>query len=443
MASAGQRRGARARGVTAVVLVLAAAGSAAAQNFPQPLFKAPFNFLNPGARSLGFGGAFIALADDATASFANPAGLVQLLEPEVSFDVRLWDYETPYTLGGRIAGEPTGIGLDDTTGLELDSSSESVAGLSFLAYVYPRERWSFAFHRHLQGSFRSSSETQGLFTAVPSGTSRITDQRTSTDFELVTYGFSSAFRVSERFSVGVGIVYFDGVGTLDAETYALDDPAGSIFEPISYRPDRRMVSQTQVIDGSDWGVSAGVLWKLSSVWSLGAVYRASPTFDMRVSAVVGPGNTLGLEPGTGLPFLATGEVELPDGYGLGLAYRSESGRTTISFEWDQIEYTNVVDSLDLDDQEIDDVNEFRLGGEYVLLETTPVAAVRLGLWHEPDRLMRGNGTDPVVDAFLPPGEDYLHYSGGLGLAFETFQIDIGVDLSRLADTVSVSAVFTL
>jgi hypothetical protein len=31
---------------------------------------------DPGARSMGFGGAFVALGDDATAAFANPAGLV-------------------------------------------------------------------------------------------------------------------------------------------------------------------------------------------------------------------------------------------------------------------------------------------------------------------------------------------------------------------------------
>jgi hypothetical protein len=30
--------------------------------------------VNPGARSLGLGGAFVALADDATAAYANPAG---------------------------------------------------------------------------------------------------------------------------------------------------------------------------------------------------------------------------------------------------------------------------------------------------------------------------------------------------------------------------------
>jgi hypothetical protein len=40
-----------------------------------------FSFSNPGARSMGLGGAFVALADDATAAFANPAGLVQTAVP--------------------------------------------------------------------------------------------------------------------------------------------------------------------------------------------------------------------------------------------------------------------------------------------------------------------------------------------------------------------------
>ncbi len=48
----------------------------------------PFRFGPPGARSLGLGGAFIALADDATASEANPAGLTLLFRPEVSIHGR-------------------------------------------------------------------------------------------------------------------------------------------------------------------------------------------------------------------------------------------------------------------------------------------------------------------------------------------------------------------
>ena len=55
-----------------------------AAGYGQVLTSIEFSFSNPGARSLGFGGAFVALADDATAAFANPAGLTQLVEPDVT-----------------------------------------------------------------------------------------------------------------------------------------------------------------------------------------------------------------------------------------------------------------------------------------------------------------------------------------------------------------------
>ena len=42
------------------------------------------NPVGSGARAVGMGGAFIAVADDATAASWNPAGLVQLERPELS-----------------------------------------------------------------------------------------------------------------------------------------------------------------------------------------------------------------------------------------------------------------------------------------------------------------------------------------------------------------------
>jgi long-chain fatty acid transport protein len=76
-------RGMRAHRLTLVVLfaVMMMAASGNAQETPSTF---EFSFSNPGARSLGLGGAFAALADDATAAFANPAGLVQLVSLEVS-----------------------------------------------------------------------------------------------------------------------------------------------------------------------------------------------------------------------------------------------------------------------------------------------------------------------------------------------------------------------
>lgn len=44
----------------------------AAEVGAQALTSLEFSVSNPGARSLGFGGAFVALADDATAAFPDP-----------------------------------------------------------------------------------------------------------------------------------------------------------------------------------------------------------------------------------------------------------------------------------------------------------------------------------------------------------------------------------
>src|SRR3989338_2646899 len=52
-----------------------------AQNLEIP---SSLNPVGSGARAIGMGGAFIAIADDATAASWNPAGLVQLEKPEIS-----------------------------------------------------------------------------------------------------------------------------------------------------------------------------------------------------------------------------------------------------------------------------------------------------------------------------------------------------------------------
>ena len=53
-----------------------------------------FNFITPGARATGLGGAFIGLADDATAVESNPAGLTQLYDSEVSLEFKHIAYVT-------------------------------------------------------------------------------------------------------------------------------------------------------------------------------------------------------------------------------------------------------------------------------------------------------------------------------------------------------------
>src|SRR5262245_12280104 len=55
-----------------------------------------FTFAPPGARSLAMGAAFIGLADDATASESNPAGLTILTKPELSGHVRFSSFNSTF-----------------------------------------------------------------------------------------------------------------------------------------------------------------------------------------------------------------------------------------------------------------------------------------------------------------------------------------------------------
>src|SRR6185503_5660002 len=79
-----------------------------------------WNLSTPGARSLALGGAFLGLADDATAAYANPAGLSQLQQPELSVEGRSWDFTSRFVdRGHQPATGVTGIGVDIVDGLQL------------------------------------------------------------------------------------------------------------------------------------------------------------------------------------------------------------------------------------------------------------------------------------------------------------------------------------
>src|SRR3954449_13319028 len=73
----------------------------AAQNTDiESLSGLQFNFGNPGARTLGMGGAFLGLADDAAAAEPNPAGLTILRKPEISIEGRNFEAQQLFSTSG-------------------------------------------------------------------------------------------------------------------------------------------------------------------------------------------------------------------------------------------------------------------------------------------------------------------------------------------------------
>jgi hypothetical protein len=409
----------------------------------QPIIPLQLSFSDPGARSMGFGGAFVALADDATAAFANPAGLAQLLKPEVSIEGRHWSYSTPYTVGGRAEGLPSGNGIDTMVGLRMSTSDDDLDGLSFLSLAYPLGNWSLAIFRHENANLEFSSETQGLFFA---GTDccqdRFFDQRATSDLDFLSYGFSAAYRISDRFDLGLGVVYHDAAIESNVAQYLWDDDTlQSFFGRNSYLPERLRVSQRSSVHDTDWTLTGGILWRLSEAWSIGAVYRQGFETSIEFEVAAGEAVDFGVPPGEVFLRASGGPIEFPDIYGLGFAYRDPDGRLTLSFQWDRIEYSDIPQSLALDDQTIDDADELHLGAEYVFLGSTPVIAVRLGAWLDPDHQMRATIDEPFIRALMPRGDDEVHFAAGIGVAMQQFQVDFAMDFGDRADTLSLSAIY--
>lgn len=425
------RRGHRGRrgSLPAVAAGLLAAFLCAPGAEAQPQFfgnRFNFNFSNPGARSLGFGGAFVALADDATASYANPAGLVQLTRPEVSVEWRYWDRSPSFVAGGRVDGDPTGNGIDTETGLLFGNDQTESIGPSFASAVFPRGRWSFAVYGHRLARFEMTTESQGfffdLFDEGPTVSFRSPASQERVDLEIVSGGLTAAWRMTDRVRFGLGVVHSD-VSLRSATEFFLPMSLGELFEEIQFTAERLAATNDLAIDDSDWTFHAGALWSLTDQLSAGFVYRqgAEAEGTNRTMAPLGSEHA-------GAAFFA-----VPDVWGAGLAYRSPNGAVTVAGELDRVGYAGLlraeIEGEEVEGREYEDAWEYHLGAEYALLRRRPIIAFRLGGWVE------ANGDDIVEERFT-------HLAVGVGIAAESFQIDFAVDLSEEIDTGSLSFIYT-
>ncbi len=127
------------RRLALVVVVALVSVSAMAQNVDiEALSGLQFNFGNPGARSLGMGGAFLGLADDASAAEANPAGLTILRKPEVSIEVRNYLEQQLFTTSGT---------FPEIERTAFTHHSDRVV-LTFGSAVMPVKKFTFGLYYH-------------------------------------------------------------------------------------------------------------------------------------------------------------------------------------------------------------------------------------------------------------------------------------------------------
>ncbi len=175
-------------------------------------YSAAFSRMGLGARALGMGGAFVAVADDGFASSFNPAGLVQLKRPTFSASYRFM------SLGRK---------------------------LSYVSYQQPIKGGAAV------GLYWINSGVGDVETRDYEG--RVTGELSNHE-NLVNFNFAK--RIIELFSVGLNIKYSQSnLSVLDANTVGFD--LGVLFGP--YQKFRIGVTADNI--GMKYSWTSGKYWQ--------------------------------------------------------------------------------------------------------------------------------------------------------------------------------------
>lgn len=456
----------------ALLLIAVLAIPAAAQNVDiEALSGLQFNFGNPGARSLGMGGAFLGLADDASAAEANPAGLTILRKPEITIEARNYEEQQLFTTSGT---------FPDVERTPFTHYSDRVV-VTFGSFVYPIKNFTLGvyYHEPLNNEgggvvaprfdeFTGDLEAQLPNFFLPSGGGtpiseeecealrrarnnpfacleyRVDPFISALDVRQRTYGFAAAWQIHPKFSVGATVRHqrFQEAAFTFRFTQAFDPSTISVQATAKLNDE----GEVDIVEETDTTFGVGFKWSPTDKISVGGVYKKGPTFTA-------PLFFAGQQTGNEFLQVAETNFHIPDVAGIGVSVRPIPV-LTINLDAVHVTYSNLVDDfvasvadvreLTEDPFGADDVTEIHLGAEYVFTTKIPIA-LRAGAWHDPAHTVEWRGPltrpDFIAEAMLyPEGEDQTHISVGAGLAWPKFQIDAAYDSSKHYKVGSISVV---
>ena len=344
-----------------------------------------------GARAQGNAVAFIAVADDATAASHNPAGLVQLQEPEASvvgsYFVRLERQDVT---------QP-GIRVEDQT---FDS-----ADLNYLSGVYPFRLLgrnvvvSLNFQRLFD--LKGATDAAAPFTAIDG----LQQVRSRQDGGLFTISPAVAVEITPTFSAGITFnIWPDlfGNGWTQDVTVRGQGFVASGPRAVPFLSNGRI---TEDFSFQGFNVTMGLLWHITPVFTVGGVVRTP--FTARLTREHASSLTVTLQDGsapvtTSNAFTERLDLDMPLSYGLGLAARL-SDNLTLSLDVSRVHWSDFklqessrTDVLLVENGapsgkgrtvlrgQGNDTTSVRLGAEYLWMQPKLIIPFRAGFFYDPE-----------------------------------------------------------
>jgi long-chain fatty acid transport protein len=426
--------------------------------FGQTAVQVPLqlDFVNPGAKTLALGGAFTGLADDATAGFANPAGLRELGRMEMSIEVRGRWLENSYLQRGRLSGAIFNEGNDVIAGPVFGKIRDNGIQIPYVSVVFPRpeQGWVIAGFRHELARIDQSSFSEGVFQKDPAEftSRREFPQQLARQIAITQYGAAGAYEINPRLAVGGTL----GVYTFDLLTDVRRFDTIGFLGPPNLNVERSRA--TQEGENIAFAPTVGVRLCLKPCEDrqemstrFGAVYRRGPTFDFETEEGLDQRSNKFRVPDT---FAAGVAVEIPQS-GKRLLFSAEVKRLTYSrifndFIRDQTLATGVQDKVT-----INDGTEFHAGVQYTLETPAWLPRFRAGVWSDPDHSVKfvpgalavnanTRITEELLSVALSTGKRLTHFTGGVGLTFSpTIEWNFGADFASNTTIVSTSVIVKL
>jgi hypothetical protein len=378
-----------------------------------------FNFAGQGARALGMGGAFIGIADDATAISWNPAGLGQLDRPELSGVGKF--------TGSKLSWDPTTVtqyGYTET----FKSTSESHFVLNFGSGAMPikmaNRNLVFAVAYQQQLDFYTKQESPDTFkyyssTNIDTLTGTKVDKTTGAVY-TISPGFG--FQVTPRVLVGAAFNIWTGSPTT---TFTRDLTS----QNFAFYGTHKTYEWKDKNSFSGLNFTAGALVDVKPV-KLGAVIRTPLSLKSHENVseqsavtsrywVTAPFNW-----DTTYRFPGSGDVKykFPFMFGFGISV-SPTQSFTLAADYDirPLSSAKYADSSGRDTTlDWPSSNQIRLGVEYLLMYGGGIVPLRAGFY-----------TDPLIDRHVDFNSTTkggqvtgIGFTFGTGFAVKRFQFDV-------------------
>ena len=434
-----------------VAAVLLLSGHAAAQAIQNVVLRNSFNQIGAGARGMGMGGAFIAVADDGTAASFNPAGLAQLRRTELAV----------VGFGDELRST---LEIPGFEGTETVSHSGRHEALDFIGLSVPFEvggrnlTVQLSYQRSVDLFGRGSATVQENipFSEIgldrPGTVATIADISPDQSGAFHTGSMAAAYQVTERLSLGASVNYWvaEWLARGDANFRLVLASAGQ--RPVEFYRVEKQFSQEQGFRAAN--VNLGLLLKYPRL-SLGGVIRLPFTGDYELTETAHE-RDFDLGQPAGVRDSATGlrsRLRWPRSLGVGVALRPFSGLTLAAdyakSYWSRAiiedvpqgalltprppvddegneqpaayRNLNFFDLLPPAETAIADTDQWRVGAEYLLTIPKVVLPFRAGLFRD---------RSPVVELGTREGRKIEGFTLGTGLNFSRLALDVAFERRR-------------